>query len=373
MGRSKLIIQTGCKYTSFTWEERLLLQYHYNGKNRCEKITSPTLLGTLLSKNARTIRRELKRGMVEHTASDLSKIMVYNAEYAQNDANSKNSAKGPAIKLGKDWALVEGVSKLIKEDKYSPYAAIQHFDRTQWPSDTRICEKTLYNYISAGDISGITEKDLLYAGKRFKPKGKPKKHSNAMNASRSIDKRPKEANERTVAGHWEMDTVYSGKGCSPSCLLTLTERKTRTEITRKISNRTAASVTAEIDKIERQMGSVVFRKIFKSITPDNGVEFSNAVGLESSVLCNQPRTQLYFAHPYSSFERGTNENHNGIIRRFIPKGSDIGSEKRSTIRKIQDWMNNYPRKILGGKSPLEALSDEFGAEFQIPKLLEVKT
>lgn len=193
-------------------------------------------------------------------------------------------------------------------------------------------------------------KDLLYAGKRFKPKGKPKKHSNAMNATRSIDKRPKEANERAVAGHWEMDTVYSGKGCSPSCLLTLTERKTRTEIARKIPDRTSASVTAEIDKIERQLGSGLFRKMFKSLTPDNGVEFSNAVCLESSVLRKQPRTELYFAHPYSSFERGTNENHNGIIRRFIPKGSDIGLEKISSIRKIQNWMNNYPRRILGGKS-----------------------
>ena len=237
-----------------------MLQYHYNGKNRCEKITSPTLSGTLLSKSSRTLRRELKRGMVEHTASNLSKIMVYNAEYAQNDANSKNSAKGPAIKLGKDWALVGGISKLIQDDKYSPYAVIQHFERTQWPSDTRICEKTLYNYIAAGDISDVTVKDLLYAGKRFKPKGKPKKHSNAMNASRSIDKRPKEANERSVAGHWEMDTVYSGKGCSPSCLLTLTERKTKAEIARKIPDRTAASVTAEIDKIERQLGSVFFQE-----------------------------------------------------------------------------------------------------------------
>ena len=372
MGRSKLIIETSSKNTHFTWGERLLLQYHYSGTNRYQKITSPTMLGTLLSKSERTIRRELKRGIVEHTASDLSKIMEYNAEYAHNDADSKNSAKGPAIKLGKDWDLVNAISKLIKEDKYSPYAVIRHFERTQWPSDSRICEKTLYNYIMAGDISDVTEKDLLYAGKRFKPKGKPKKHSNAMNASRSIDKRPKEANERSVVGHWEMDTVYSGKGCSPSCLLTLTERKTRAEIARKIPNRTAASVKSEIDKIERQIGSVLFREMFKTITPDNGVEFSNAVGLESSVLCNQPRTQLFFAHPYSSFERGTNENHNGIIRRFIPKGRDIGLEKRGTIRKIQNWMNNYPRKILGGRSPLEALTDEFGVGFQIPKLLEVK-
>ena len=100
-------------------------------------------------------------------------------------------------------------------------------------------------------------------------------------------------------------------------------------------------------------------------------ESATAEGLERSILNKQVRTQLYFAHPYSSYERGTNENHNGIIRRFIPKGSDIGKEKKSTIRKIQDWMNNYPRKILGGKSPLEALIDELGNSFKIPALLEV--
>ncbi len=369
MGRAKLIIETECKHTHFTWEERLVLQYHYKGTNKFAKITSPTLLGTLLSKHPKTIKRELKRGMVEHLKSDLTKTFEYNADYAQNDATSKHNGKGPNIKLGSDWALVNSISKLIIEDKYSPYAILEYYKRTQWPSDTRICEKTLYNYIVAGDITDVSIKDLLYAGKRFKPKGRPKKHSNATNASRSIDKRPKEANERSVVGHWEMDTVYSGKGCSPSCLLTLTERKTRAEIARKIPDRTAASVTAEMDKIERQMGSVAFRQLFLSITPDNGVEFSDAVGLERSILCNSSRTQLFFAHPYSSFERGTNENHNGIIRRFIAKSSDIGLEKKSSIRKIQDWMNNYPRKILGGKSPLEALIAEFGSGFQVPSLL----
>ena len=372
MGRSKLIMKTGCKYTHFTWGERLILQYHYSGTNNYKKITSPTLLGTLLSKNERTIRRELKRGMVDHLKSDLSEIREYNAEYAQTDADSKSSVKGPDIKLGKDWALVKGISNLIKKDNYSPYAVLQHFNRTQWPSDTRICEKTLYNYITEGYITDVTVKDLLYQGKRQKPKGKPKRHSNAMNASRSIDKRPEEANDRSIAGHWEMDTVYSGKNCSPSCLLTLTERKTKAEIARKIPDRTAASVTAEIDKIERQIGSVAFRKLFLTITPDNGVEFSNATGLERSILCNSSRTQLFFAHPYASYERGTNENHNGIIRRFIPKGSDIGKEKKSYIREIQDWMNNYPRKILGGRTPLEALTEELGLKFKIPGLLELK-
>jgi IS30 family transposase len=261
---------------------------------------------------------------------------------------------------------------MIKEYHYSPYAVVQHFNRTGWPSDTRICEKTIYNYIGLGLIWDVSEKDLLYGGKRRKPLGKPRKHSRVMNASRTIDKRPVEANKRAVVGHWEMDTVYSGKGASPECLLTLTERKLRVEIVRKIPNRTAASVTAEIDKLERQIGASLFKKLFLSITPDNGSEFSDAMGLERSAVSDSQRTQLYFAHPYSSFERGSNENHNGIIRRFIPKSSDIGLEKKSTIRKIQDWMNTYPRKILQGRSPLEALVAELGDCFKLPYFLEVR-
>jgi len=372
MGRAKLSINTRCRHTHFKWEERLLLQYYNSGTNGYEKITSPTLLGQLLSKSERTIRRELKRGMVNHLDSELRQISVYNAEYAQNNADSLNSAKGPSIKLGRDWALVESISKLIKTDNYSPYAVLQHFERDGWPSDTRICEKTLYNYIEAGDIPEITEKDLLYAGKRRKPKTKPKRHSRAMNAVRSIDKRPQKVDERIEVGHWEMDTVYSGKEYSPTCLLTLTERKTRTEIIRKIRDRTADSVTAEIDKLERQIGGAAFRKLFRSITADNGGEFSNVVGLEGSVLNKQSRTCIYFAHPYSSFERGTNENHNGIIRRFLPKGSDIGSWTKQSIREIQDWMNKYPRKILNGRTPLEALTKEIEGLCSIPALLEVR-
>jgi IS30 family transposase len=125
--------------------------------------------------------------------------------------------------------------------------------------------------------------------------------------------------------------------------------------------------------MERQMGAAAFRRLFRTITPDNGSEFSNADRLEASVLCTIPRTRLFFAHPYSSFERGTNENHNGILRRFIPKGVDIGTRQKSYIRKAQDWMNTYPRKILNGRSPLEMLAEEVGKDFRLPNFLEVKS
>jgi len=372
MGRKKLIMEPVCKHTHFTWGERLTLQYHHGGTNKYLKIKSPTLLGRMLGKSGRTIRRELKRGMVLHELGEEPfERWEYNAEYAQNDADRKSGGKGPDLKLGRDWALVERVSVLVRDLHYSPYAIIQHFKATGWPGGTRICEKTLYRYIAAGDITGISEHNLLLKGMRRKPRGKPARHSRAANAARSIDLRPKDINERLQVGHWEMDTVYSGKGCSPPCLLTLTERKARVEITRKIPDRTAKSVTAELDAMERQMGSRQFRRLFKSITPDNGGEFSDVDALERSVLCSLSRTRLYFAHPYCSSERGTNENHNGIIRRFIPKAADIGSVSKKTIRQTQDWMNTYPRKILSGMTPLVALVEQMGEGFVLPSFLGI--
>jgi len=372
MGRTKLIIENRGRHTHFTWEQRLQLQYHHNGTNGYQKIRSPLVLGTLLGKHESTIRSELNRGMVEHLRSDLGTVREYNAEYAQLDAKLKGGAKGPDLKLGHDWALVEEVTRLVRDKGYSPYAVIAEFNNTHWPSGTRICEKTLYNYIQAGYLGDLTEKDLLLGGKRRKAKGEPKRHSRAAAAAKSISKRPQEAEDRSEFGHWEADTVVGGTGSSPTCLLTLTERKTRFEITRRIDSRTARAVKEELDVIERQIGPTFFRLLFRTVTGDNGGEFADIAGLEQSVRSLQQRLVLYFAHPYSSFERGTNENHNGIIRRFIPKGSDIADYSKRKVRTIQDWMNAYPRKILQGMTPSMALQAELGPELRLPKILEVK-
>jgi IS30 family transposase len=311
--------------------------------------------------------------MILHELRDLPfEQWDYNAEYAQNDAEHKSFSKGPDLKLGKDWALVRQVSQLVKERHYSPYAVIQHFRSKGWPSTTRICEKTLYNYIAAGDITDVSEKDLLLHGTRRKPREGPARHSRAANAARSIATRPESINDRSQIGHWEMDTVYSGKGCSAACVLTLTERKSRVEIAKKLPDRTAASVNAVFDAMERQIDHRQFCRLFKSITADNDTEFSDIQTLERSALCPKPRIRLYFAHPYCSSERGTNENHNGILRRFIPKASDIGLVSKKTVRESQDWMNTYPRKILKGLAPLVDLVKGMGEGFIIPPFLELR-
>jgi len=358
MGRVKLIINSKPRKVHFTWNERLLLQYYYCGSNGYLKIRSPILLAQILSKSKRTISREIKRGLVEHLMSDLTKEKEYNADHAQRDADLKATAKGPQTKLGYDRILANEIANLVKNKHYSPYAIIQNFNKHKWPSSTRICEKTIYNYIEFGYIPGVTIKNLTRKGKSKHHKKKPKQHSRLENARRTIEKRPKEINERREFGHWEGDTVYSCKNKSKAGLFTLTERKTRSEIVVKISNRKAQTIVAALDQIERSLGSKKFRFMFKSITFDNGVEFSYANALEHSVLTKKTRTTLYFAHPYCSSERGTNENHNGIIRRFLPKGTDFEPVAKMTIKEVQNWMNSYPRKILNGNTPFEALQEE---------------
>ena len=172
-------------------------------------------------------------------------------------------------------------------------------------------------------------------------------------AGESIEQRPEEIDERGEFGHWEGDTVYSGKGKRKTtrALLTLTERKTRKEIIIAIPNRKAETVVKALDALERKLGARRFRAIFKSITFDNGTEFAAAEELERSCVNKRlPRTKVYFCHPYSSWERGTNENTNGMIRRRFPKGTNFAAVTNAQIAQAENWINNYPRKILGYKS-----------------------
>ncbi len=167
--------------------------------------------------------------------------------------------------------------------------------------------------------------------------------------SRNIDERPQKVNDRLAYGHWEGDCVKGPLG-SKTSLFTLTERKAREQIIIKVKQTTQEAIKEALDNLERKYGSG-FKIKFKTITFDNGVEFLNWKSLEVSVLDSRKRRiTIYFAHSYSSWERGTNENQNRMIRRFIPKGTDIADVSSKEIERIEYWMNNYPRKILGYKT-----------------------
>lgn len=131
-------------------------------------------------------------------------------------------------------------------------------------------------------------------------------------------------------------------------MLTLTERKTRLHLLLPLRSCCAEEVDKAVKGLTKPLGSL-FRQVFKTITADNGTEFSS---LDRSGL------EIYFSHPYSAWERGTNERHNGLTRRFIPKGKPIKSFSADHIRRAETLVNNLPRKILGYRTPLELFQEE---------------
>lgn len=117
----------------------------------------------------------------------------------------------------------------------------------------------------------------------------------------------------------------------------------------RMPDETTASTVKALDKLERKMGKEKFRQVFKSITVDNGCELVDCKEMERSALDGQQRTKVYFCHPYSAYERGNNENQNLLIRCFFPKGTNFDRIPLSYIQRLEDWINNYQREILGYK------------------------
>lgn len=157
-------------------------------------------------------------------------------------------------------------------------------------------------------------------------------------------------------GHWEMDSVMGCQG-SHKALLVLTERLTREGIILLVKDHTAASVVRALNGLERRFGKE-FYNIFKSITVDNGCEFQDFEGIEKAQRRHGKRTVVYFCHPYSAYERGSNENMNRLIRRFFPKGTNFDTVLASDIKAAEEWINNYPRKVLGWKSASMLFEEE---------------
>lgn len=360
-----MIARKAKKSKHFQYDTRLLLEHYLLGKGHFPKITDTKELANIFGKSVRTIEREIKRGLVWHLKSDLTEVWEYNADFAQRAADYEKSAKGAPIKLSNNKELLGQIAFLINGKKFSPYAVIEHLRRVGFYGCEPFCEKSLYNYIGEGLIEGVTVKNLPNKGAKFKEKETKPKFSRAECALRSIDNRPKEINDRSEAGHWEIDTVKSARDTSNACLLTLTERKTRAEIAVKMNDGTAASVVSELDKIEDKMGRKNFMQLFKSITADGGSEFMDFAGIEKT-RSGKKRTQLFFAHPYRSCERGSNENHNRMLRRFFPKGTDFSKVSAEQVAEVQAWMNGYYRKIHSGKTPLEMLRKEMGKDFALP-------
>lgn len=304
-----------------------------------------------LGRNRRTIEREIARGMTLQRNSDLTEKLVYLADAGQRIHDERAANKGRGLKIGHDHELSQYLERKIADEKWSPDAAIGAIKAQGLQFRVSICTKTVYNMIDRGEFFRLTNKDLPVKKDGTK-RGYKQVRKVALNNTkgRSIEERPPDIEKREEYGHWEMDCVV-GKG--KACLLVLTERKKREEIILKMAAKTQICVKWELDRLERKYKRK-FKEKFKSFTMDNGSEFLDMKALEQSCLKpGMQRTICYYAHPYSAWERGSNENQNKLIRRFVPKGSNIDKLSKQDVKRIEDWMNNYPRRILGYKSPTQ--------------------
>lgn len=339
---------------------------HYRHLSESDRIKMETLLNKGYSKpeiaeylhvHRSTIYREIKRGEYVHRNSDYTEEVRYSSDKGQQTHDWNAQVKGKPLKIGNDVKLAEYIEQKIVEDKYSPEAALAAAETSGIEFNTTISVRTLYRYIDNGIFLKLTNKDLPVKGKK-KKKNKKVQTQKRASAGESIENRPDEVKDRETFGHWEMDTVKGKRGVTKSCMLVLTERKTRDEIIFKMKDQKAESVVDALDRLERKWGDM-FYKVFRSITVDNGVEFSDYEGMERSILRpGEKRTFLFYCHPYSSWERGSNENQNKLIRRHIPKGEDFDEKQDRDIEYIENWINNYPRGIFGYRTSAELFKEE---------------
>jgi len=276
---------------------------------------------------------------------------IYRAVRADNRARRKSAKRRKGKrKLDRNRKLKKEVMAKLNL-KWSP-EQIANFLKEKYPQDKdmRISHEAIYTYLYVLP-KGQLKKELLRCLRQGKKRRYKRNRKNQTGIERkledmtSIEERPTEVADRTVPGHWEGDLIIGKNRCS--ALGTLVERTSRTTILAPLGNREAATVrksfAREIKKIPSQM------KL--SLTYDQGREMA-----EHKLFTSQTEVKVYFAHPGSPWERGTNENTNGLIRQFFPKGTDFNKVSRREIKRVQHLLNGRPRKTLNWQTPYEVFN-----------------
>ena len=281
-----------------------------------------------------TISRELKRnGLKYHRYRP--KEAEYRAKRRISKANRRNATSI-------DDALWELVKQKLTEEQWSPQQIAGWLKRHGKGS---ISHESIYRRIIADRLQG----GQLYLSLRRKQKKYNKRQGKQAGRGlikdpMCITQRPKRIEERKTFGHWEADTVI-GTQIKGKVLVTLVERKSRLTLIGVAENKSAASVSAVmINLLTPFIGGGV-----RTITCDNGKEFANHKWVDQQLGC-----QTYFAKPYHSWERGTNENTNGLIRQYFPKGQSLNHVTDSDAAEVAAKLNTRPRKIHSYRTPLEA-------------------
>ena len=296
---------------------------------------------------ANTVRNIIKKGM---TPLYNGKVLRFKAKTAWNAYQENRSHSCRTYEALEKRPFLRYVEKHFREDQWSLDACVGRaleegsFDRSEI-----LCTRTLYHYVDLG-LLNIKNIDLPQKLSRNTKIYKDKKNKRVL--GRSIEERPGKVDTREEFGHWKTDLVIGKKSENDQVLLTLLERKTRDFSIIRLPDKSADSILEAFQKMQTELGDS-FSKVFHTITTDNGSEFARLAELEMGTS-----TKVYFTHPYTSCEKGSIENHNGLIRRFIPKGKRISDYSEDDILAVELWANSLPRRILGYKTPDEAFEEE---------------
>ena len=315
-------------YTHLSLEERYLMcQYLVNG------FSIPNI-ALLLSRSPSTLYRELKRNKRHH-----------NGAYAASVAHSyyrgrlRRSRKGSQYE-DEIWSFIF----FLLSKKWSPEQIVFYLKEN---SKIIISIQTIYRKIKKDRRKG----GLLYHNLRIMPKVRRKAYGTSdsrgrLGGKKNISERPEEANMRLTVGHWEADTVMGAN--KNECVLTMVDRKSGFAFIEKMRNRTAKEALYALNRIIKKEPNK-----FKTITFDNGTEFHSYKSIERTF-----KIPCYFANSHRPWERGCNENFNGLLRQYIPKGSSLKNIGSRRIETILQELNERPRKRHGFKSPKEVYLSE---------------
>lgn len=339
------------KNSRLTLEERQIIQYLL--KKGMKQIDIAKEIG----RDKSVISRELKRHSKTWYKENGNQYVKYSAAEADGEAKYNHRKSGRKSKIKKDNRLKTYIEDKIKIHKWSPeevcgYIKVNNMDFKEKPN-----YQNIYYWIDTKQIN-ISNFDLPHrkSGKGKKAKKKQHIEQSPSRAHKSIHLRPEKINENAEFGNWEMDCVEGNKK-EKTIYLTLLERKTKKYIVMKLKDSTTKSVVLAWNILEEKYGKY-FKQIFKTVTTDNGVNFKRYDEIEKSKYSEEKRFEMYYTDPYSAWQKGMNENCNGILRRFIPKGSKISNISEYKLETIVYKINNKPRKKLGFRKAEELFKEE---------------
>lgn len=316
------------KYKHLTREER----YYIEQRKASQIAISIRQLAREMNRSPSSISRELKRNFDPDFG-------FYSGIRAESISIERRKS-GVIKKIDRITDTIREVLFGMLQERTSPE---QICGRLKHKHGIRISYTTLYRYINADKLNGgKLYLNLRHGTTKYRRKTNRYNICAIVNKKR-IEQRPIAAAEKKEPGHWEIDTVFGLQ--QKSYLLTLTDKATKFQLVKKLENKEAATVLAAMQDI------MAFTLLpFKTITSDNGTEFAAHELIEELT-----KAAFYFANPYSSWERGLNEHHNGLIRDFFPKKTDFRNVDNQQIKYVENNLNNRPRKSLGYLTPAEAM------------------